>query len=142
MTLAPLPTHLIEGLKVTLAVNPADESQKTAQREIMIEAHNDGSSSLALFRLPPCGRARARIFRCATAPLLERESARSEGLGAKRRHESPSPGSAVGLAALPIKGRVGSCMRLFITSPSWGGPATPKGGVGVGGATVRCKLSS
>lgn len=37
MTLAPLPTHLIEGLKVTLAVNPADESQKTAQREIINE---------------------------------------------------------------------------------------------------------
>lgn len=35
LTLATLPTTLIEALQVTLALNPVDETQRTAQREIV-----------------------------------------------------------------------------------------------------------
>jgi uncharacterized protein DUF4239 len=38
-TLVELPTHLIEALKSTLALTPADEGQKTVQREIVEALH-------------------------------------------------------------------------------------------------------
>ena len=35
LTLAPLSTHLIEALRLTISLKPQDESQRTAQREIL-----------------------------------------------------------------------------------------------------------
>ena len=39
LTMATLPTHLIDALKVTLALQPADETQRTVQREIINDLH-------------------------------------------------------------------------------------------------------
>jgi hypothetical protein len=39
LTMEKLPTHLIEALKVTLALQPADETQRTVQREIINDLH-------------------------------------------------------------------------------------------------------
>ena len=39
LTMATLPTHLIDALKFTLALNAADEMQRTAQREIINDLH-------------------------------------------------------------------------------------------------------
>lgn len=39
LTMETLPTHLIEALKVTLAFQPADETQRTVQREIINDLH-------------------------------------------------------------------------------------------------------
>jgi Protein of unknown function (DUF4239) len=39
LTMETLPTHLIEALKVTLALQPADEAQRTVQREIINDVH-------------------------------------------------------------------------------------------------------
>jgi len=35
LTLAPLSTHLVEALRLTISLKPQDESQRTAQREIL-----------------------------------------------------------------------------------------------------------
>ena len=39
LTMETLPTHLIEALSVTLALQPADETQRTVQREIVNDLH-------------------------------------------------------------------------------------------------------
>jgi positive regulator of sigma E activity len=39
LTMATLPARLIDALKVTLALDPADETQRTAQREIINDLH-------------------------------------------------------------------------------------------------------
>jgi hypothetical protein len=39
MTIAALPSHLVDALRVTLALKPADEIQRTAQREIISDLH-------------------------------------------------------------------------------------------------------
>lgn len=39
LTMETLPTHLIEALSLTLAFQPADETQRTVQREIMSALH-------------------------------------------------------------------------------------------------------
>jgi Protein of unknown function (DUF4239) len=35
LTLATLPTHLVEALQLTVSLNPQDDAQRTAQREIV-----------------------------------------------------------------------------------------------------------
>jgi hypothetical protein len=39
LTMARLPTHLIDALSLTLAFQPADETQRTVQREIISDLH-------------------------------------------------------------------------------------------------------
>lgn len=39
LTLAPLPTHLVEALRLTISLNPQDEAQRIAQREIVSALH-------------------------------------------------------------------------------------------------------
>jgi positive regulator of sigma E activity len=39
LTLAPLSTHLVEALQFTVSLKPQDESQRTAQREIVAALH-------------------------------------------------------------------------------------------------------
>jgi Protein of unknown function (DUF4239) len=39
LTMETMPTHLIEALKITLALQPADETQRTVQHEIVSDLH-------------------------------------------------------------------------------------------------------
>jgi hypothetical protein len=39
LTMETMPTHLLEALKVTLALQPADEMQRMVQREIINDVH-------------------------------------------------------------------------------------------------------
>jgi Protein of unknown function (DUF4239) len=51
LTLAPLSTHLVEALQLTVSLKPQDESQRTAQREIVAALNRALDAAMAAGRL-------------------------------------------------------------------------------------------